>query len=119
MLGLSTVDVPDLSEGRERARKARPAQRVAWPAPCGEPCVMSQKSIEIVIGRLATDETLRARFLADPAGTLRSLRETGLVLNSVEVEALLEMPKETWVALAAAIHPRLQKIAWSEDVSEP
>jgi hypothetical protein len=80
---------------------------------------MSQKSVEIVIGRLATDETLRVRYLADPAATLRSLREAGLVLNSLEVEALLEMPEEVWVALAAAIHPRLQKIAWGEDVSEP
>lgn len=80
---------------------------------------MSQKSVEILIGRLATDETLRVRYLADPASTLRSLGEAGLVLNPGEVEALLEMPEEVWVALAAAIHPRLQKIAWSDDVSEP
>jgi len=80
---------------------------------------MSQKNVEIVIGRLATDETLRARYLADPAAMLRSLGEAGLVLNAVEVEALLEMPEEAWVALAAAVHPRLQKIAWSEDGFEP
>ena len=80
---------------------------------------MSQKSVEIVIGRLATDETLRARYLADPAATLEALREAGLVLNALEVEALLEMPEEVWMALAAAIHPRLQKIAWSDDAFEP
>ena len=79
---------------------------------------MSQKNVEILIGRLATDEPLRARFLADPATTLRSLREAGLDLNPVEVEALLEMPPEAWLALAARIHPRLQKIAWSEDGRE-
>ena len=80
---------------------------------------MSQKSVEILIGRLATDETLRSRYLADPAATLRSLSEAGIVLNAGEVEALLEMRPEVWVALAAAIHPRLQKIAWSEDAYEP
>ena len=80
---------------------------------------MSQKSVEIVIGRLATDETLRARYLADPGATLRSLLEAGLVLNPVEVEALLEMPADAWIVLAAVIHPRLQKIAWSDDVAEP
>ena len=80
---------------------------------------MSQKSVEIVIGRLATDETLRARYLADPGATLRSLRWAGLDLTSLEVEALLEMPAEVWIAVAAAIHPRLQKIAWSEDVTGP
>jgi hypothetical protein len=80
---------------------------------------MSQKNVEIVIGRLATDETLRARFLADPGGTLRSLREGGLDLNPVEVEALLEMPTGAWRAMAARIHPRLQKIAWNEDGPEP
>jgi len=37
----------------------------------------------------------------------------------VEVEALLEMPEEAWVALASVVHPRLQKIAWSEDGFEP
>jgi len=76
---------------------------------------MSQKSVEIVIGRIATDETLRARFLADPARTLGSLRETGLDLNPLEIEALLEMPSESWPAIAAWIHPRLQKIALSGD----
>ena len=81
--------------------------------------IMSQKNVEIVIGRLATDETLRARFLADPAGTLRSLVETGLVLNPVEVEALLDMPLGTWPAMAARIHPRLQKVAWNENDVEP
>jgi hypothetical protein len=80
---------------------------------------MSQKSVEIVIGRLATDETLCARFLTDPAATLRSLGEAGLDLNPAEMEALLEMPTGAWPAIAARIHPRLQKIAWNEDGPEP
>jgi len=79
---------------------------------------VSQKSVEIVIGRLATDETLRARFLADPAGTLRSVGECGLDLSSAEIEALLEMPTKSWAALARWVHPRLQKIALKGDCHE-
>lgn len=80
---------------------------------------MSQKCVEVLIGRLATDETLRARFLADPVGTLRSLRENGFDLNLSEIEALIEMPTESWTVMAAWIHPRLQKIALKGDRSEP
>lgn len=76
---------------------------------------MSQRSVEVVIGRLATDETLRARFLANPGGTLQSLREDGLDLNLSEIEALLGMPSESWTVLASWIHPRLQKIALKGD----
>lgn len=76
---------------------------------------MSQKSVEIVIGRLASDESLRARFLADRKGTLRSLREAGLDLNPAELEALGEMPSESWTAMASRVHPRLQKIRLKGD----
>ncbi len=76
---------------------------------------MSQKSVEIVIGRLATDETLRARFLADGTGTLRSLRECGYDLNLAEIEALLEMSSDAWAVMASWVHPRLQKIALKGD----
>ena len=41
---------------------------------------MSQKCVEIVIGGLATDEALRARFFADPSATLEQLREAGFEL---------------------------------------
>ena len=72
---------------------------------------MSQKCVEVVIGRLATDETLRARFVADPAAMLHSMREAGVDLNLAEIEALIEMPAESWAAIAGWVHPRLQKIA--------
>ena len=80
---------------------------------------MSHRSVEIVIGRLATDETLRARFMADAVGTLRQLREGGLDLNLAEIHALLEMPDEAWAVMASWVHPRLQKIALKGDGREP
>jgi hypothetical protein len=71
---------------------------------------MSQRSVEIVIGRLATDEGLRARFSADPGQTLRDLRDSGLELSVAETRALLEMPRESWAKMASWVHPRLQKV---------
>jgi hypothetical protein len=112
----AATGTPSFEETRIPAVSARPPE---WPAPCGVLAVMSQKSVEIVIGRLATDEALRARFLADPAGTLGCLREGGLELNPVEIEALLEVPPEAWPAMAAWVHPRLQKIALKGGCREP
>jgi hypothetical protein len=74
---------------------------------------MSQKSVEIVIGKLATDEALRAQFLTDPMAALDGLSERGLELNPAEREALLAIPKGVWIVMPRWIHPRLQKIALS------
>ena len=72
-----------------------------------------------MIGRLATDEGLRARFSADPGQTLRDLRDSGLELSVAETQALLEMPPESWVEMASWVHPRLQKIAFKRSRHEP
>lgn len=79
---------------------------------------MSHKNVEIVIGRLATDECFRTRFFSDPAATLRQLRESGLDLNRQETEALLGMPVGLWNVLASWVHPRLQKVALNGDTQE-
>ena len=83
-----------------------------------DPLVMSQKSVEIVIGRLATDEAWRARYLVNPRATLQSLVENGLDLTPAESEALLEMPEDLWVMFARWIHPRLQKISFESDLPD-
>jgi hypothetical protein len=80
---------------------------------------MSQKSVEIIIGRLATDENLRARFIADPVATLRCVREAGLDLNPTEIDALLRTPHQSWDVMARWVHPRLQKAALKGDCHEP
>ena len=70
---------------------------------------MGQRSVEILIGRLVTDEDLRLRFLADPRDTIRLEQQVGLVLTKAEVDALLASPVALWERLAAKIDPRLQK----------
>lgn len=70
---------------------------------------MSQRNVEIVIGRLATDEEARERFLDDPQAEVASLRQGGIELSAVEAEALVALPRRPLEALASAIDPRLQK----------
>jgi hypothetical protein len=70
---------------------------------------MSQRTIEIVIGRLATDEEVRERFLDDPQEAVAAMRQEGLELTAVEADALSALPRKPLEALADAIDPRLQK----------
>jgi hypothetical protein len=70
---------------------------------------MAQRSIEILVGRLVTDEELRQRFIAAPLETLRLAQQQGLELTAAELDALLASPVSLWTCLAAALDERLQK----------
>ena len=70
---------------------------------------MGQRSVEILIGRLVTDEELRQRFIAEPRETIRLVRQSGLELTAAEIDALLASPVALWERLAALLDPRLQK----------
>jgi len=70
---------------------------------------MSQRNVEIVIGRLATDEEIREKFLEDSRAAIAKMREDGLELSAIEAEALSALPVNALEALAEALDPRLQK----------
>lgn len=70
---------------------------------------MTQKSIEILIGRLATDESFRVAYQEDAAGTLASFADQGHDLTAVEIAALKAVADQVWTRLAEHIDPRLQK----------
>ena len=76
---------------------------------------MSQKCVEMIFGKLATDEELRRRFQADPAGTLAVLAERGFELTRAEIEALAATNAELFSRLSEAIDPRLQKASLRSD----
>lgn len=81
---------------------------------------MAQRSVEIAIGRLVTDETFRAAFLRDPAATLVGFIESGYDLTSVEVAALRATAPGVWTRAAGRIDPRLQKVSFGcGDEEEP
>jgi hypothetical protein len=80
---------------------------------------MSQKCVEVIFGKLATDEELRHRFRADPLGTLGLLAECGFELTRAESEALAATKTELFTRLSEAIDPRLQKASLRPGPSVP
>lgn len=80
---------------------------------------MSQKCVEVIFGKLATDEELRGRFQSDPVGTLRQLAERGYELTRAECEALAATKSDLFTRLSEAIDPRLQKASLRPDEPPP
>ena len=76
---------------------------------------MSQKTVQLLIGQLLTDEELRLRFLRHPLETLTAFREQGFELTGGELEALVQTDNRFWQAAAKRIHPRLQKCCLRRD----
>ena len=71
---------------------------------------MSHKSVETVIGKLATDEGFRRRFLSDAVAALKELGPRGCELTAIEIEALTALDPEAIQSFAGAVDQRLQKI---------
>ena len=71
---------------------------------------MSQKTVEHIIGRLATDEEIRLRFRMNPAATIAAAAGEREALTSVELEALSTIDPDVLDRLADAVDPRLQRV---------
>jgi hypothetical protein len=80
---------------------------------------VAQRVIELLIGRLITDEEFRFEFLKDPEKTLADLSEHGLELSRTEVAALVSTDSSLWARTADAIDPRLQKASFKNVVRIP
>jgi hypothetical protein len=70
---------------------------------------MSQRNVEILIGRLLTDEDLRRRFIRDPRAALDEFRQQGWELTTCEVDALLSPEATIWAEMAKRIPSKLQR----------
>ena len=57
---------------------------------------MSHRHVEIVIGRLVTDEEFRRQFTEDPSRWLEELAEAGLELTAAELTALRRTDNGVW-----------------------
>jgi putative modified peptide len=76
---------------------------------------MSQRNVELVIGKLATDEDFRRRFAANPEAALAQAAAGGLELTPVERRALIDLEMDACEHFAARLDPRLQKIGSSRN----
>ena len=74
---------------------------------------MSHRSIEILIGRLITDEAFRKEFLHAPYAVIGSFILTGHELTATEIMALTATPADLWEVVAEQIDCRLQKASLS------
>jgi hypothetical protein len=71
--------------------------------------IMAQRTVQLIIGQILTDEEFRAGFLERPIDTLRSLRERGIELTNVEIDALAQTDRRFWSIGAEWIDARLQR----------
>jgi hypothetical protein len=70
---------------------------------------VSQRAIEIIAGRLVTDEAFRKAFERDPRHTLELLLAQGVVLTETEISALIGTRATLWAEMGEQIDPHLQK----------
>ena len=78
---------------------------------------MAQRSIEMFIGRLITDEGFRAAFVTNAPAALRQFIESGHELTTVEIAALIATRTGLWADVADRIDQRLQKANLPSDES--
>jgi len=76
---------------------------------------MSQRTVQLLIGRLLTEEEMRQRFLEDPFGSLINLRDEGFALTNTEIEALVQTDRSIWAQAAMRIDLRLQRSSLRTD----
>ena len=73
---------------------------------------VAQRSIELFIGRLITDEAFREEFIHNPGGAIRVFADAGSEFTTVEIAALLATRTDIWERVADQLDPRLQKASF-------
>jgi hypothetical protein len=75
---------------------------------------MAHRSVEVVIGRILTDEDVLERFTRDPERVLRSFAEQGLELTEVEIAGIAASAGCSWHSLAQTIDGRIRRASFNE-----
>jgi DNA-binding NarL/FixJ family response regulator len=70
---------------------------------------MSQWGVQLVIGKLITDEEFRRHFQAHGAECLHVLRRRGIELDDTDIAALVGTDPSLWARTATRIDHRLRK----------
>jgi hypothetical protein len=69
---------------------------------------MSQRAVERVLGRLATDEAFREVFYDDPVGALVPYAGD---LTHAEIDALRQVPRAALAAFSARLDDRICRLS--------
>lgn len=72
---------------------------------------MSQRTVQIIIGKLVTDDAFRRRFEAGRAGVLTAIDTASPDLTAIEREALVALDLQSCARFAETLDPRIRK--WS------
>jgi hypothetical protein len=70
---------------------------------------MAHRTVQLIIGRIMTDEEFRDEFLEYPSATLAALRERGIDLTDAEASALVDTDRGLWTSGAKRLDARLQR----------
>jgi hypothetical protein len=70
---------------------------------------MSQRNVELLLGRLLTDGDLRRQFVRTPHEVIEAFRGQGWELTDGEVDALIATDATTWSDFASRIPSRLKR----------
>jgi hypothetical protein len=70
---------------------------------------MSQRHVEVLIGRLLTDKALREDFARAPFDTLAAFCQQGWDLSRREIDAFTQIDVEIWSVAAARVPSRLRR----------
>jgi hypothetical protein len=70
---------------------------------------MSQRAIEVIVGRLITDKAFRQAFARSPRRTVEELAAQGLSVTETEIRALVGTRVELWTEVGEQLDPDLQK----------
>lgn len=75
---------------------------------------MSQRNVELLIGRLLTDEELREQFTRAPFETLTGYCQQGWELTRGEIDAFVQTDVRFWGLAATRLPSRLQRCSLRE-----
>jgi hypothetical protein len=70
---------------------------------------VTERFIELVIGRLVTDEEFRREFAADPNSACAALPQRGTPMTAEETAAIVVTDLALWERAAEDLDPRLQR----------
>jgi hypothetical protein len=76
-----------------------------------EMAVMSQRSVEILLGKLLTDEAFRRSFFPVRAASFELAAAKGLELTEVERQALASLDPWRVQVIAESLDPRLARLS--------